>query len=397
MNHPENAPSVEALAWRNRGARLAPSPSPELVAAIQALPEAHHALDKRAQVVRDLPRSKFAQQMARIETDPNFTAAIRAECWAFFTTCFDNEGLAASTVERYAINLRAWFTYATERGYDHATASLQQLNAWQQCEAIQRSRAIITRCNQIAAIRRFYQWRYDAGIGDNCAQKLKAPKRVDSRRRAMPLPDQQRMFAACASIKDPIIAKRDRVMLLLLLATGARHEELQKLNTRDLMLNVNTGTVRLQGKGGKVRSVSIEGPVVRELQEWLVMREDVPPLDDALFVSTRRRLGRCGDRLSKSRVYGTLRRLAEQAKVKFDGIHTFRATYATTMYETGMDLSEIQRCMGHADPKTTMGYIEMTRRQKLARIPSEHQRQLLGQNERKLPAWFTQNQGASHD
>lgn len=37
--------------------------------------------------------------------------------------------------------------------------------------------------------------------------------------------------------------------------------------------------------------------------------------------------------------------------------HRLRATFATTLWEIGTPLSQIQQMMGHADPETTLGYI----------------------------------------
>ena len=52
---------------------------------------------------------------------------------------------------------------------------------------------------------------------------------------------------------------------------------------------------------------------------------------------------------------------ALEAKMAFNAgrphLHGLRASFATTHFEAGTPLSQIQQMMGHSDPETTMGYI----------------------------------------
>jgi integrase/recombinase XerC len=52
-----------------------------------------------------------------------------------------------------------------------------------------------------------------------------------------------------------------------------------------------------------------------------------------------------------------VKRCAEALKIYGLTPHRLRATFATTHFEAGTPISQIQQMMGHDDPQTTMGYI----------------------------------------
>ena len=156
---------------------------------------------------------------------------------------------------------------------------------------------------------------------------------------------------------------RDRVLLELLYASGARVEEACTL-TLD-RLDLPQSQVRLQGKGGKDRIVPIGSAAVRALRSYL---DTARPTLMATASTTRG--GRTdavvlrGDRggpLGTRDARTIVGRLGEAAGVGHVTPHTLRHSFATHLLEGGADLRVVQELLGHASLATTQRYTHLSR------------------------------------
>ncbi|MGS0684656.1 site-specific tyrosine recombinase XerD [Nakamurella sp. GG22] len=179
---------------------------------------------------------------------------------------------------------------------------------------------------------------------------------------------------------------RDRALLELLYATGARISEAVGLDVDDvdeLGRRVTDGTgaasgtvsiVRLRGKGSKERLVPVGSFAVRALQAYLVQGR--PALvgartgrsamssGGALFLNNR------GGRLSRQSAWQVLQDTAAKAGIGDPhgagdaglGIspHTLRHSFATHLLEGGADVRSVQELLGHASVTTTQIYTLVT-------------------------------------
>lgn len=145
---------------------------------------------------------------------------------------------------------------------------------------------------------------------------------------------------------------RDRAVLHLLYATGARASEVAGLKIKDL--NLAVGYVRCFGKGRKERIVPLGKVAGQCIQQYLA--EGRPPLvrphsPDSLFLS---RTGRPLDRIELWRI---VKKYALRAGMPRNlTVHTLRHCFATHLLSGGMDLRTLQEMLGHADIKTTQIY-----------------------------------------
>jgi site-specific recombinase XerD len=131
---------------------------------------------------------------------------------------------------------------------------------------------------------------------------------------------------------------RDRAVLETLYGAGLRISELVGLDVDDL--DLQEGSVRVLGKGGKERDVPLGEEAAYWLGRWLQVRPRLATgAEDALFISAR------GRRLDTS----TLRRLLPHP-------HRFRHAFATHLLEGGADLRTIQELLGHSSLSTTQVY-----------------------------------------
>jgi integrase/recombinase XerC len=158
------------------------------------------------------------------------------------------------------------------------------------------------------------------------------------------------------------LAKRNTAILELLYSSGLRVGELVSLRVRDLSLE--SGTVRVTGKGRKVRVVPVGEKAVRALAEYLAVRPgargaDFPSrLDEPLFLNARGKVGRrSGAGISARSVARMLSEALGRARIRRHlSPHGMRHSFATHLLESGADLRAIQEMLGHASLSTTQRY-----------------------------------------
>jgi len=156
---------------------------------------------------------------------------------------------------------------------------------------------------------------------------------------------------------DQAYAKGGRTGLMLqtLLETGARVSELVQLHVEDVSLAERVVVIR-RGKGGKRREVPIRRELAQLLQLHLGSRRAGP-----LFPSRQKGSGPVPHVLTRQRVGQVVREVARAASIsKRVYPHLLRHTMATRLLTWGMEITDVQRFLGHADIATTRRYAETT-------------------------------------
>ena len=159
-----------------------------------------------------------------------------------------------------------------------------------------------------------------------------------------------------------LISSRDKALVELLYATGARVSELIDLNTLDISTFDSeagpTTTVKLKGKGGKERVVPIGSYAVAAVNDYLVRSR--PTL---LKVSTQKALflNQRGGRLSRQSAWNLVAKAAERAGLS-DQVtpHSMRHSFATHLLDGGADIRVVQELLGHSSVTTTQIYTLIT-------------------------------------
>src|ERR1700723_3239630 len=148
---------------------------------------------------------------------------------------------------------------------------------------------------------------------------------------------------------------RTGLMLQTLLETGARASELVQLRVEDVSLVERVVTIR-QGKGGKRREVPIRRDLAQLLRLHIGMRRAGP-----LFASRQEGSGPTPHVLTRQRVGQIVRAVAVAAGInKRVYPHLLRHTVATRLLTLGMDITDLQRFLGHESIATTRLYAETT-------------------------------------
>jgi integrase/recombinase XerD len=277
-------------------------------------------------------------------------------------------GLLAATLEAYARDLREYMDWLSRQGIARLAdvtepLILQHLGALQVRGLSQASQA-----RHLAAVRGLHKFANAEGL-----TSTDPSEGVGATRGSRPLPH----FLAVDEV-DRLLARpdcstvagsRDKAMLEVLYASGLRVTELVELPLS--AIDLQTGVVRVRGKGGKERIVPV-GERAREAlsaylsgprQRLLGTRHCTD-----LFVTPR------GGRMTRQGFWKLLGRYARAAGIEQRVYpHTLRHSFATHLLERGADLRAVQAMLGHADIATTQIYTHVDR-ERLKTVIAKHPR-----------------------
>ena len=149
---------------------------------------------------------------------------------------------------------------------------------------------------------------------------------------------------------------RDRALLELLYATGARVSEVVQLDVDDL---AHGDVLRVRGKGSKERIVPV-GQYAREAVDAYLTRVR-PELSRRGRATPRLFLGARGAPLSRQSVWLVIQAAAERAQLSAHvSPHTLRHSFATHLLQGGADVRVVQELLGHASVATTQIYTHVS-------------------------------------
>jgi len=157
------------------------------------------------------------------------------------------------------------------------------------------------------------------------------------------------LYNACDS---DILGMRDRAMLAVYYGCGLRRNEGVNLDTNDILFDKNFVFVR-KGKNYKERYVPMSAGVREDLQSYIDFARPVLIKigAKALFLNQH------GKRLGSNSMADRLQKLKEKAEInKEAGLHALRHSIATHLLQSGMELEQIKRFLGHASLESTQIY-----------------------------------------
>jgi site-specific recombinase XerD len=160
------------------------------------------------------------------------------------------------------------------------------------------------------------------------------------------------VFALVDACNDGTLAGvRDTAMLGVAVAGGLRRAEIVALDVANV--NQAGGVLTVKGKRNKTRTVPLPDGALAAVRDWLDVRgASAGPL----FVRIGKGDKVSDERLSTQAVYSIFKNRAEQARVGTFSPHDLRRTFAGDMLDAGVDISTVQKMMGHANVSTTAGY-----------------------------------------
>jgi integrase/recombinase XerD len=197
----------------------------------------------------------------------------------------------------------------------------------------------------INTLRAFFGWLHvEEKIKKNPMLKIRSLK-MDRKnaRQALSVEELERLRNVCTGYREKAIVE-------FLVSTGCRLSEITQLNIDDL--NFNDRNVIVTGKGGKDRLVYFSVRARLMLQEYIKQRKG----GTGLFVSSKTPYLPLKQRAIQRIIFNIGERAGLSTRVH---PHLLRHTFATLALNSGMDVTVIQRLLGHEDIATTQIYATM--------------------------------------
>lgn len=210
-----------------------------------------------------------------------------------------------------------------------------------------------TLLNVHTAVSALWTWAVEEGIAEkNLVHSIATPKVNDTVVEAFTKEQIEALLKACertakyngGSSNERPTADRDHAIVLLLLDSGIRAQELCDIKIGDANLNGNS--VKVKGKGSKERVVYFGKRTAKAIWKHLLPRVSAMKPDDYLFLvdfpNDPRQMNR--------KVLGhLLKRIGERAGVPNVHPHRFRHTFSITYLRNGGDVFTLQNLLGHSD------------------------------------------------
>lgn len=267
------------------------------------------------------------------------------------------KGLSRTTLESYSRDIVGYRQFLQDSGVhgiseEDTSLILKHLIALRNAGLGARSRA-----RHLVSIRGFYRFMTQEKVLRHDPTKL-----VDLPKTSLKLPDVLSVeeVSKLLSIPDPSkpLGARDVAMLELLYAAGLRVSELINLKMHNI--NLESGFVRVFGKGSKERVVPIGSTAKEKIEHYLENSRNVLLKNCAspyIFIA------RAAKPITRQGFWKLLRRYGELARLnKKITPHSLRHSFATHLLEGGADLRAVQVMLGHVDISTTQIYTHVTRK-----------------------------------
>ena len=274
------------------------------------------------------------------------------------------KGCTDRTCKLYGANLRRVFTEIGKSPVQATHTDIQVVLA----NMIIRGTSKDYQQNIMRTLSSFYAWMTREEIIDrNIMLKIDPIKKTNKKKKAFTDMDVEKIRMACNT-------NRERAVVEVLLSTGCRIFELVTLKIEQC----KNEEITIIGKGEKERNVYLNAKAQLAIQAYLAERSDSNPylfpksvvcgkVSEVKVSSLKgqkkwyiypEQVSEDGHSDSSS-IESIIRRIGKRADVKQCHPHRFRRTCATMALRRGMDVTLVQKMLGHDSLATTQRYLDI--------------------------------------
>jgi len=204
---------------------------------------------------------------------------------------------------------------------------------------------------RLSALRSFYRYlEREKYVDVNPFNGVKAPKTPQRLPKVM---DVDQVQALLTIPDDDALAIRDIAILELFYSSGLRLTELVSLNINDL--DITEKTLRVSGKGNKVRQIPVGKMALEAIARWFDIRNCwINENESAIFITKK------GSRISQRNVQARLKQWGQKQSLN-TGLHPHRLrhSFASHLLESSGDIRAVQELLGHENLSSTQIYTHL--------------------------------------
>ncbi len=203
---------------------------------------------------------------------------------------------------------------------------------------------------KVAAIRAYLNYASDMDISiQSVALAISQISPCKTIKKEKPILSDDALAAILSAPPNTKFGVRDRAILILLYDTAIRISELLSIRLCDIAMESKYPNIFITGKGNKERTIQLTAKAVEHLREYIRVYHSNSSKEAYLFSTTIK------DRMSVGNVQRIIKKYA--ALVSESGIslpdsvhcHMFRRTRATNLYQDGIAIELVQRCLNNSE------------------------------------------------
>jgi integrase/recombinase XerD len=262
------------------------------------------------------------------------------------------------TRSAYGRDLSEWLAFCAGRSVDPLAVTVGHGDAYGRWLQEERGLSARSAARKLAAVSSWYAYLVKSRVlAANEFGEANRPEQNRGESRTVGLTESEARALLRAALNDHGRQRtRTAAILALMLSVGPRVAEVVALTLDSLGFERGMRTVRIVGKGGKVRVRQLPEQAAAALDAYLEQRGGEP---GPVFLTSAGRPLLTGD------VFRLVRRVAREAglhRPERVTPHTLRHTFAVLAEERGATVSEIQDALGHQSVDTTQIYLQAPRR-----------------------------------
>lgn len=295
----------------------------------------------------------------------NYTEQVKK----YLEYCEFRKELDWNTLKAYRIDLKQFFEYTMEDvpGKEKIEDYITELHKRFKQKTVKR---------KIASVKAYYNYLVEKEIiNDTPFRKIKVKfKETMILPRIIPREEIEQLLNFIYAQENKSNVKtykywlRDIAVIEALFGTGARVYEIS--NIKEDSVNLNTGLIRIMGKGGKERYIQIaSSEILGILKNYYNENAEAIKKSGFFFVNNR------GCRYTEQSIRLMLKKYTKLAGIERNITpHMFRHSFATYLIEEGVDISCVQQILGHSSIKTTQIYIHVAAKKQAEILRELHPR-----------------------
>jgi len=277
-----------------------------------------------------------------------------------FTNHLLQKDRSENTINSYLKDLSSfanWFKYSNGEELRPENITPIDVREYRQWLLANHGLSPATFNRHLAAIRSYVNWAVQAGIAtSNPLLEIRSVKTnmqpkvrwLDRKEQLAILRKAEEFVQNARTLSTRHRAIRNRSMMVLMLNSGIRLEEMMNLKLEDVDIAQRSGTLFIRnGKGMRSRVVPLNADARRYLENWFEFRSNSDRRE--VFLSPNRKS------IGRRTIQDALQRISDFSHVEFSP-HTLRHTFAKNLIDSGVGIEKVAMLLGHSSIETTRIY-----------------------------------------